>query len=80
MPHISQPIRPALSQADARQRDLESGLAKWAVGQALTIKEAAAFLDCSPATVRAKCKQVRNPLAHERVGNEIRIWPKSLGL
>jgi len=80
MPTISQPIRPALSRADARQRALESGLAKCAVGQALTIKEAAAVLDCSPATVRAKCKHARNPLAHERVGNEIRIWPKSLGL
>lgn len=77
---IHEPIRPKLSRTERRAAHLESANAKLANGVALTVYEAAALLDCSAATVRAKCNALRNPLPHERVGNEIRIWPKSLGL
>ena len=80
MTTIATPHRQQLSRTERRAAHLESASAKLANGVALTIYEAAALLDCSPATVRAKCNALRNPLPHERVGNEIRIWPKSLGL
>jgi transposase len=66
--------------AARRSAALESAKAKLASGQAWSVDEAAAMLDCHPQTIREMCKRLRDPLPHTLIGREPRIWPAAFGI